>query len=545
MKAKRLLAIILAMIMMLSFSSVVAFANDEPTDPGAVTGQSILQYEEGAYFDVGFTKLVASGKGVGLPDSDPNIKYSFTVEQVGDLTVRDGAPGGESKSYTVEPVGKGAPSGKDDSLGIAGTYYASPTTSRTVTDPAQFGYSASTDYYVAETSILHNRENETPNYTLPFRPEDIEGSGADGVAIYAYKITEQKIIDPDAGWKKETVNGKTVYTRPDPPTEVVGEYNEKITLSLAEYIMYVYTKASELGGRYIFAITAVQTINDDGTTTETVDKKNITIGGSTGIDGDWSEMVFQNDYVKTPVEDPEDPEGTPFQISKIVTGVENDAKLLEEQEYEFTVKITKSESDDATEVIGRLWDSDDGETYYPVAGTEAEFNAGTAVELSGEKNYEADYQKIVKFTFTGNVATGTVKLKNNQKITFPEVASGTTFEVEEADYYTTPLTDSGGNELPLFPFVQQKKGTSDEVQRPSNDATAEAKKAAVDQARAYKAITEDDVDKAADYVNDGATGSTPTGIITQYLPFFLIIALAIVALIVYVIFRGRRRALTH
>lgn len=524
MKLKKFFAGLLAATMLIGTMGITAFADN---DPGNVTGQSILEYGEGQTPQVGLTKSVASGHGVGIPELD----YHFVIEQVEGLTVRDGAPGGESKTYTVEPKPTSG-----DSLDIAGTVKVSPTEANKLAE-TQYGYSDTTDYYKLESANL------LKDVVIPTTITGITDPNPNGVAIYAYRITE-KLGEDYTGWTKD--NNYTYHT-PEPATTTEGEFNEKLVLSRAEYIMYVYTKPKADGsGRYIFAITCVQTLDDKGEEVQTVDKKNITIGGSTGIDGDFSEMEFQNDYLKTPVTDEDDPNGQPFEISKKVTGVDNDQKLLKEQTYEFDVTVTKADADDATKAIGRLWDSDDGENYYPVEFTGTGTEGVDYVTHDADSTWADKKQAIVVFTYGADgTATETVNLKNNQKITFPEVAAGTSFKVEEKDYFTETILKGKDNttEYPLYPVVNGGDATNP---RPADDATAEAKKTAVDKARVYEGATVATGDMiAAAYVNDGSKGTTPTGIIMQYLPFFVIIALAVLALIAVVIVKGRKRGMAY
>lgn len=567
MKFKRVLAIVLALVMVLGLAAIPSFADG---DPGNVTSQATLEYGEEAEINVGLTKSVATGHDAGFP---AGLTYSFTVEQVTGLTVRDGAPSKSGISYSVEPV-----PATGDSLGINGTYTVTPAAGDKLAT-TQYGYSASTDYYKKEAAILTGKADgsQTSGGTGGFTvPDTFTGTGvsaASDIAIYAYKITEQQLMSPETGWKKEVVDGKTVYTRPDPPTEVVGEFNEKLTLSKAEYVMYVYTKPTADGtDRYVFAITCVQTLNNEGDTIQEVEKKNITIGGSTGIEGDFSQMEFQNNYLKTPVTDPTDPDGQPYQISKIVTGVDNDMAILNNASFDFAVTVTKGATDDAETAVGRLWVSDDGANYTPMIYDDA---AGTGVEgtdyvkLPADSNWPNVKQKIQVFRYNDEgVATGTVTLKNNEKITFPHVPAGTTFKVVEEDYYTTGVagtTPAGGGAAPVYnltPIVNAEpwvdlKVTEDTANNKwvfngvAYDTEDEAKAAAAaklldlrtdEQTVEIDAATNKLKEKASNYQNDGSTGTTPTGIIMQYLPFFVIIALAIVALAASVVIKGRRRS---
>lgn len=561
MKVKKILALMLILVMVLSLGTVAAFADD-----GDVTGQSINEYEYDPDVDpeIAITKNVATGKGV---TPIPGLTYKFDIETVArgtEPTIRDGAPNaGDTPVYFVE--------GKDP-FGIVGTQEITPAAGDKITE-TMADYSDTQDYYKKESApIVLQNSKLTGTYT----GVQEDGQPQSDVAIYSYKITEKKgelFGEEKALWTKDS---DTKFHKPDPETTVEGEYNEQLTLSQAEYIMNVYTKWVDANdhtkGRYVFAITVMQTKLDNGTTPTSIPKKNPTPGGNPGVYGDFSQIEFKNDYLKTPVTNPVDPNGQPYQLSKKVTGVDNDAKLLKDTAFTFNVKLTKASGDDATEYAGRLWTSEDGANFYPVIGDATNgVKIPTPTDNAGIEGYTGpyyedpanpgtfiQYQKVVKFNDANNW-TANVDLKNNEKITFPGVPAGTTFETVENDYYTTGVTGTAPatGDAPVYNLTPGVQGTDDWADLKITEdngkwifagteynTEAEAKTAQTAKLleyRTHSVTTALGQELAANYINDGSTGTTPTGIIMQYLPFFVIIALAVIALMASVVVKGSRR----
>lgn len=295
-------------------------------------------------------------------------------------------------------------------------------------------------------------------------------------------------------------------------------YDEVFNVSQAKYQLRVYVKKSPTTGNlYISAITLVQTHTDAGEEIPAPPKKDPTPGGDITT-YETSQLEFQNKFVKTE-QTPPSPYDQPYELSKRVTGVDQDEKILHEQMFDFQVTMTLPDGADKKVYKAYYWDSDNGTSF-------------TALNEGGS-------QKTTDFDFTtatGNTITVPVSLGHDQKITFNDVPAGTTFTVIEDDYFTTGVEgsnkDSSNN-----PITYKLKAIIDGGTVPTDD------EAPTEAARTAGPTSVPQGGSAATaYVNDGNSGTTPAGIVMQYLPFFVMIALAIAALAALTIAKGARRA---
>ena len=441
--------------------------------------------------DARVTKALTAGKSTDIDSLIKSLEYTFDFEQIS-VKVKDGSP-----SSTVEY----------DS--ISTTEQAIPITSQKITVEDK------TENYATDNSATDYYRKESGNFLAGFASK-VRYQG-----IYVYKITEKNDVDAKltaAGWTK----AGNEYTRTD---HQVGDkkFDETFTMSQAEYQLRIYTKLRPgstggiAGAYYVSAITLVQTKTDAGETIDNGPKKDPTYGGDQTT-YKTSQLEFQNKYIKTEKKDPDDPTGQPYEISKRVTGVDQDDKILHGgTKFRFTVKMTLPDAAEKKVYEARIFESDNGSSYKPKTGGTVTF------DFAG---------------LTGDSVTKVIELEHHDKVTFPGVPVGTTFTTIEDDYFTTGI--EGSNKDPndsTKNLTYKLKAVINGGAVPSDaDAPLEATRTDVQ-------TVASNASKASAYVNDGNTGTTPAGVIMQYLPFMIIILLAIAALIAMAIIKSKRRSM--
>lgn len=346
------------------------------------------------------------------------------------------------------------------------------------------------DYYKSETTNFLKDPATNTLYEFP-----TEG-------IYAYEVTETATAVYADG------SGKT-WTDVTVPKDAQGNYtqdgfNETLNMSKAKYRLLVYVKNKENGqGTYIYAITAAQLVSDSGETLTDVPKKDPTSGGSTNIAGDLSHMEFQNSLIKEQVI-VNNPGAAMYYVQKEVQGVNNDQDVLfgaDRDTFKFQVKMTRSALAPATETeyTAYVW------TQSTSGGTS--WTKGTT-----------------KYTFDATGKTSTeVVLGHNDRLVFETLPEGTKFLVQENDYNQdwTQVTKPAEikSDYTYVPYVN--KGATSTVLSQGTVKT--------------------DGSEVSYYQNNGGEGITPTGILMNNLPFFIIIAGAVAVLIVGVVVKGSRK----
>lgn len=303
--------------------------------------------------------------------------------------------------------------------------------------------------------------------------------------IYVYKVTEEQ----------------SGYTIADPT-------KESLVYSQAEYTVYIYVANGDNNETYVQAIGTVFTKDDsgkqdgdDGVDPNVGSKVDPTPNPNPGTNGavnaNNSEMKFTNKYIKTPGNDPDpdptDPDKQMLSVGKTVTGDLGDKTKF----FDFSITLNKlAVQDEEQEYTGYIVDADNN----PVTGT----------DLPNGQNNE------VSFT-TGTAKT--VKLKDGQKIVFPEVPVGTHFTATEttvAEYKPSAQVTQNGTVI-----------TTKDVKVTSSDAASSGVKGA------SNVIVGEN--KSGVQVTNKYNDTTPTGILLNNKPAFIAMIVAIAGGVVAVI----------
>ena len=290
-------------------------------------------------------------------------------------------------------------------------------------------------------------------------------SWADGV--YVYTITE--------------TNG-TFTPSADPLVD------EILSNSKAEYSMSVFVE-----GGVVVAV-AAKYIKDHTGGTAGGYKVDPTPGGGTELGHDFSQMIFNNQYVKYENTDPEDPgfvlATAPLAISKAVTG----EYAKPDDEFDFTATIT----------MPTLVENNDDFLSFRDPYVAYLFENGALV----------DDPAVVTVSFESGTAQ-TFKLKGTQSLVFANLPVGATFTVTEevaAGYVPSVVID----------------GTA--IAGKYNTALSTGTKYVLDPEIGYN---------LAAYTNDAST-TPPTGLNLNTVPFYAMIVLAISAMGVYLVAKTRK-----
>jgi hypothetical protein len=304
--------------------------------------------------------------------------------------------------------------------------------------------------------------------------------------IYSYRI-------------KENAN---TYTINDP-------LHEALTYSLAEYDVQVYVK-KDTNGLVIAYIGVIREINDDGTELEDSEKDKLdpTPGGNPSHEFGYSEMTFTNKYIKTngPVDpdvpDPTDPDDSTLNVSKTVTGIFGSTIKY----FDFTLTLT------LPDLIASYL-----KPYY------AAYLVQGNVIIDPVNNADStiigtatDGTKFIKFA---PGAETHFKLRDGQKLMFVNTPVGTKYSVTEAAAvgYTPKTSVIYNNGTP-----QTATGTLTNIPFSVNNAYI------------------GEAANSAAFINDSGT-TTPTGLDLNDLPFIGLIALAIGALVLFVVIKSRKQ----
>jgi len=274
--------------------------------------------------------------------------------------------------------------------------------------------------------------------------------------------------------------------------------HESLTYSGGEYTLTVYV-VNGTNGLYVATITDTVAVPDNSDQTAG-DKVDPTPGGNDETGTGFSDMVFTNTYVKTNgSEDPKDPDPTDnndstLSISKTVTGALGDKNKL----FDFSITLTPP---------SLLADVPDFYNAYVVDTTVTPNTVSpTPIEVSTS-------------------AATPFQLKDGQKLVFVDTPVGTSYTVTEtgADQYTpsyiittknvaeASVTGNVGQDLSISPVKFVGEAVKD----------AEANKAAFTNNRDMTA---------------------PTGITMNNLPFVVLIALVIGAIVAFIAVKSRKRA---
>lgn len=463
-------------------------------DPPNQNTDVIPYYDEDQDPNLAITKSIPTGKGTdvsaGQIATARTYKFEFVAKpgttvqdgggsasQVDDLISAATSPVIDAKTVTVDPANASTTEGSGKNSGNNGT--AATTTLKNGDD--------TTDYYKAETAdwlIADDWKTAAPG-------------------VHVYEVTETE-IDP-------------AFTNKTLDQAAAGETVEQLEKSQAVYRVYVYVreKKNTPNENYVYAITVAKTTDDNGTQIQSdkIEKEN----SESGAQGELSDFEFNNKYTKQTKTDDDDPRKKPYGIYKQVLGLADDnnspngltnnevmfgsdtdgdwatARGAKADKFKFDVTLTRGTSDTATSYDAYIYTTKDNSTW-----------------SKGEK---------VTFTFGADgKATQSVELTHYQALAFEDnLAIGTGYEVTEQDYKTTAHANSG---YEYTPYVGSTAGSSGAVDKGTVADNAESKSL---------------------YFNDAESGTTPTGILTNYLPFFIIIGGAIAGAVAIAVAKGKRR----
>ena len=256
---------------------------------------------------------------------------------------------------------------------------------------------------------------------------------------------------------------------------------ETMAYSQAVYNIEVWVDNNAAGtGTYVRYIVAIRMVNDDGTPETAGVKVDPTPGGDPTVTNDYSKMIFNNIYTKRI--GGTDPDESVLTVSKAVTGDFADMSKT----FDFNVTITKP-------AIG---------VADPASYIGYKLNASGVITGS-------------PITFNSGV-TQTVALAHGEKLIFLDMHVGASFLVtEDVAINYTPGYQLDGTAGPAYTTGATYGMTASAYLREAGDIIAFT--------NTYSAVG-------------------PTGILVDNLPFIALIAVAILALTAYIVFKSRRKA---
>ena len=282
--------------------------------------------------------------------------------------------------------------------------------------------------------------------------------------------------------------------------------HEVLTYSKALYTLSVYVKNdTEDNGTYIYAIGAVFNTKDNGNP-GAGDKVDPTPGGGAGFD--YSQMIFTNTYVKTNgAEKPETPnpgdeDESTLSVSKTVAG----SFGSKTQYFDYTISLSLPSLATNAPAFYRAYVVD-------TASASVVTSLENAAEGLIAQDGGGDYIKMAIGSSTD------FSLKDGQKLVFVDTPVGTTYSVNErgaAAYLASVDVFTAGEK------VATAAGAS--VGAPVtilNQLVGEMK-------------------NSADFTNT-RNDVTPTGLNLADLPFIGMIALAVAALVAFIVAKSRKK----
>lgn len=503
MKLKKLFAGILAATMVMAAAlPVMADPNDQIYD-----NQTVKRIPP----DVAITKAVAAPAGTDVSAIGERT-YTFTFTQIAGEYDADGDAGSKTiKSWAPDDSVAGYDVDKVDIASVSAT--VNPDTAKTITELPEAGRNTQTAPAYAQKRTENGTDYymmETPNF-LGFMDKNTFKPG-----VYAYEVVE---VQP-------TQNPETSEEVIDADTKYINEYK----YSTAKYRMLLYVDDlpddhADAPGTYIWAMTVVK-VEEDGQPIQDDPKDDPTAGGSGNKEGDLSHFQFDNVFKRT--KDSKNPQESSYKVQKRVEGVSNltfkDDILFgtNAQKYQFTVNIIDNPlyAKDTNEYKAQIYRIAESNS------TDPDTKVGSELIFNKANNWAQ-----------------TVLLAHNEYLAFEKLPDGTNFKVKEANYTEDAVAGESS-----------QVGTLNADWHDASGNTDTKIKAYVTTFEGADASPDGNILKAQGQVGEGAgqyrttlyknnadKGTTPAGIIMQYLPFVVIIALALVALIAYVLVKGRRR----
>jgi len=269
---------------------------------------------------------------------------------------------------------------------------------------------------------------------------------------------------------------------------------ESMAYSTGSYDVAVYVRDG-VSGTYIYAIAATITVKD--TDDQTVGDKVDPTPGDPAVEGDYSDMIFTNTYIRSHGgTNPEDPTHQALSISKVVAGDFANRQLP----FTFSVTVTQPALVTGTATY-KAYVVDQTNTVVTSA-----FN-GTGMLTDTMGGY---------FPFTSGTAR-TINLKHNQKLVFIDTHVGTTYVASEAaiaDYTASVsiVVDGGAPVVVSNPLPNTALSTSTRILGASMNSAAFT--------NTYKEVT-------------------PTGLDISNLPFVVLLLVSTGGLVALI--AGKRR----
>jgi len=329
------------------------------------------------------------------------------------------------------------------------------------------------------------------------------------------KLSDAKLQTTEDGIVTYVVESNDIFAGVDFPyagvyeyqiTEVANTYphdpaHETVTYSDAIYTLTVYVKDSEAPatGTYIYAIgSRIDRADNAGQTGG--GKVDPTPGGN-GEDYTYSQMIFTNTYVKTNGSDPENPDplnGSTLSISKKVSGTYASSQVY----FDFTLDLS----------VPALIAPDTAYRAYVIENGHIVTSAANGA-IAGNDDQGQPYLSVT----AGSSLS--FSLKDGQKLAFINTPVGTRYAVNEA-----------GTAAYIPSFIIVTNG----VAQPAVSGSMGASLATGDQYVGEAA-------NSADYTNERDT-VTPTGLNIDDLPFIGMIAIALVAATIGLVYKARRNS---
>ena len=297
-----------------------------------------------------------------------------------------------------------------------------------------------------------------------------------------------------------------------PDTYTVGNgRHEVMTWSDAAYLLNVYVDNKSDGGTYVYAVGAIKEQDDSGIE-GSGEKVDPTPGGN-GMTGSHSEMVFTNTYVKTNgADDPDNPR--PFVDSEVVLPISKTvagALASKEQYFGFSVNITVPSLVVDVPDYYRAYVVENGEvvTSYDNADSAILGNDPEGTRLS--------------FIMVSTSATTQFMLKDGQKLAFVDLPVGTTYDVTETGEFSAGYIASVDVYWNDVHVVTSATGNIGDGTTTGGDQRIGEKGNSVDFTNTRDVVT-------------------PTGLTMNEIPFVVMIALVIGAIVAFVTVKSRKRA---
>lgn len=493
-KSKIIFALVLAVVMCFS-TFITAMADDDDTSPdpqvtptpaAAGSGSAALNEAAAVTSSAAITKLLQVPFGV----TRPNLTYTFTVEPIS----IDGNTSPKPPVIGTE--------------GIVTIDFNDQTSYRKVF--------ASGDVitYAAESAEL------------------FEGADWSHGGVYEYQITENCTHPASTG----------------PSNSVTDTY----ICSKAEYKVLVYVRQNDDGSFTITHIGVIQEVEDNGDAIplENQTKVDPTPGGNTTENKKpYSELEFANAYIKTnivdvpgkvddvPDPDPEGPENpdiphpdnATLYLGKTVDGSFTNKSLY--FRFEMTVYAPSLAPD--IQSFKAVVVEKNGNNYKFVKTSEL-----TDTDMN---NFDSTIVSGGTITFPANTAQ-TFFLKHNQYLLFLDAPVGSHYTVKEAgtEKYTPSVTVRYDTTRSIYTPGLVNNGLNIPEDIKDIEPLFEGLLTGMTAEGFIKNLYVSNVGSSAEYVNSNGS-ITPTGLNLNDLPFVTLIALALVALIVFAASKSRKK----